>query len=147
MGVAPAVGATVSAAAPQRGAARVRHWAVVALAAVGMVAVSCTAALAQNQYTLLVTGASGGAAYATRHGEWRSTLITALRNLPGFDDQYLEVLAETPGPGVGRASREGVHQAIGCLAERMDIDDVLYVVMLGHGSFDGGRREVQSRRT
>ena len=137
MGVAPAVGATVSAAAPQRGAARVRHWAVVALAAVGMVAVSCTAAVAQNQYTLLVTGASGGAAYATRHGEWRSTLITALRNLPGFDDQYLEVLAETPGPGVGRASREGVHQAIGRLAERMDIDDVVYVVMLGHGSFDG----------
>ena len=137
MGVAPAVGATVSAAARQCGAAWAWRWDVVALTAVGMLAVSCTAALAQNQYTLLVTGASGGAVYATRHDEWRSTLVSALRNLPGFDDHYLEVLAERPGPGVGRASREGVHQAIGRLAERMDIDDVLYVVMLGHGSFDG----------
>ena len=137
MDVAPAVGATVRAAARQRGLARARRWGLVALTVVGMVAVSCTAVLAQNQYTLLVTGASGGAAYATRHDEWRSTLIAALRNLPGYDDEHLEVLAETPGPGVGRASREGVRQAIGRLVERMDVDDVLYVVMMGHGSFDG----------
>ncbi len=92
---------------------------------------------AQQQYTLLVTGASGGATFAARHNEWRATLVTALRNQPGFQDEHLVVLAETPGPGVGRASREGVRRAIARLAARMDDEAVLFVVLIGHGSFDG----------
>ncbi len=113
------------------------RWVRVALATVGMVAAGGGSVLAQDQYTLLITGASGGAAYTAVHDEWRSTLVTALRNLPGFDDQHLIVLAETPGPAVGRASRDGVRQAIDRVAERMDGDSVLYVVLMGHGSFDG----------
>jgi hypothetical protein len=121
----------------RRGAFCQRRWDLVILIVLGLVLVSGSAAVAQDQFTLLVTGASGGAGYATRYDEWRSTLVAALRNRPGFDDQSLEVLAETPGPGVGRASRDGVQQAIGRLVERMDADDVLYIVMMGHGSFDG----------
>lgn len=137
MGVASPVGPALRAGVRWRGDTWARRCGRAAVTVVGMVVLSRTAAVAQNQFTLLVTGASGGAAYATRHDEWRSTLVGALRNLPGFDDQYLEVLAETPGPGVGRATRDGVRQAIGRLVERMDGDDVLYVVMMGHGSFDG----------
>ena len=95
------------------------------------------AVLAQDQYTLLVTGASGGAQIKENHDRWRATLVTALRNLPAFDDDHLIVLAETPGPGIGRASREGVRQAGEQLAGRMGEDAVLYVVLIGHGSFDG----------
>ena len=94
-------------------------------------------ALAQDQYTLLVTGASGGATFKETQDRWRATLVTALRTLPAFDDEHLVVLAETPGPGVGRASREGVRRAVEELAGRMGEDAVLYVVLIGHGSFDG----------
>lgn len=94
-------------------------------------------ARAQGHYTLLVTGASGGSTFKENLDRWRATLIAALRDVPVFDDEYLIVLAETPGPGVGRASREGVRRAAEQLAGRMGEDAVLYVVLIGHGSFDG----------
>ena len=94
-------------------------------------------AVAQDQFTLLVTGASGGAKFKENHDRWRAALVTALRNRPAFDDDHLIALAETPGPGVGRASRAGVRQAVEALAGRMGEDAVLYVVLIGHGSFDG----------
>ena len=109
-------------------------WAVAAL----VQGLSAQPVLAQQeQYTLLVTGASGGAPFAARHDEWRATLVTALRSQPGFQDEHLVVLAETPGRGVGRASREGVRRAIARFAERMGDEAVLFVVLIGHGSFDG----------
>ena len=92
---------------------------------------------ARDQYVLVVSGASGGAAFRERHARWRDALVTALRGLPGFDDTHLIVLAETPGPGVGRASRAGVRQAVDRLAGLMGDDAVLHVVLIGHGSFDG----------
>ena len=94
-------------------------------------------AVAQDQYTLLVTGASGGAEFKESHDRWRAALVTALRNLPAFDDDHLIALAETPGPRIGRASRAGVRQAVEQLAGRMGQNAVLYVVLIGHGSFDG----------
>ena len=94
-------------------------------------------AVAQDQYTLLVTGASGGEKFKENHDRWRAALVTALRNLPVFDDDHLIVLAETPGPGIGRASGQGVRQAAEQLGGRMGEGAVLYVVLIGHGSFDG----------
>ena len=108
-----------------------------AVAVVGWLACGPCAALAQDNYTLLISGASGGRAYADRYDAWRSALVDALRNVPGFDDAHLRVLAESPGSGVGRASRDGVRQAIAEIAERMDAQDVLHLVLMGHGSFDG----------
>ena len=92
---------------------------------------------AQEQYALVVAGASGDAALREKHARWRDALVTALRGLPGFDDARLTVLAETPGPGVGRASRAGVEQALNRLADDMGDAAVLHVVLIGHGSFDG----------
>ena len=54
-------------------------------------------ALAQDHYTLLVTGASGGEKFKEKHDRWRTALVTALRNRPAFDDDHLIVLAEAPG--------------------------------------------------
>ena len=90
-----------------------------------------------ERFTLLVTGASGEARYESRHEEWRGRFIAALRDQPGFTDEHLVVLGETPGPGVGRASREGVRAAVDQLAARMTERSVLHVVLIGHGSFDG----------
>lgn len=137
MGLAPSVGSSVSWTKRGGGLARARRWAGLAAAAVGWLTCTGGVALAQDNYTLLITGASGGGAYAARHAEWRATLVGALRNQPGFDDQHLAVLAETPSSGVGRASRDGVRQAIERLSEQMNPDDVLHIVLMGHGSFDG----------
>jgi len=93
--------------------------------------------LAQDQFALVVTGASGEPSFSERYDQWRSRLVTALRVQPTFEDSHLIVLAERPGPDVGRASRAGVRRAVEQLAARMDRDSVLYVVLIGHGTFDG----------
>ena len=116
---------------------RVRRRTVAGLLAVILAGAVPAAVSAQDRYALVVSGASGGAAFHERHAQWRSALVSALRSSPRFDEDHLIVLAETPGPGVGRASRTGVRQALDRLAGRMGEDAVLYVVLIGHGSFDG----------
>lgn len=116
---------------------RVRRRALAAGIVCAVAAGGPGAALGQDQYTLLVTGASGESQFAERFDDWRGRLVTALRTQPGFDDDHLVVLAETPGPGIGRASRAGVRQALDRLADRMTDTSVLHVVLIGHGSFDG----------
>ena len=95
------------------------------------------AADAQDYFTLVVSGASGGPEYAERYDRWRSGLIAALRAQPGFRDDHLVVLAEKPGPGVGSATRKEVRRVAGEIAGRMDEQSVLFIVLLGHGTFDG----------
>lgn len=94
-------------------------------------------AVAQDRYTLIVSGAAGDPKYAANYDRWRSALISALRSQPEFRDDHLIVLAETPGPGVGRASREGVRQAVGELQRLMADGAELTVVLFGHGTYDG----------
>ena len=113
-----------------------RHLAAAVLAAL-LTGLAPAAPSAQDRYVLVVGGASGGDEFRERHARWRTELVGALRGLPGFDEDHLIVLAETPGPGVGRASRAGVRRAVDALAERMGDDAVLYVFLIGHGSFDG----------
>ena len=136
------MGAQTSVGAPVTGGGRSVAWSARSHACVAILTILATGlgarpAVAQDQYTLLVTGASGGATFKENHDRWRAALVTALRNRPVFDDDHLIVLAETPGPGIGRASRQGVRQALEQLAGRMGEDAVLYVVLIGHGSFDG----------
>jgi hypothetical protein len=95
------------------------------------------AAHGEDYFALVVSGASGGAEYAERLERWQSALVAGLRDQPGFRDGHLRVLAEKPGPGVGRASREGVRDAIAQFRRQMDSASVLLVVLLGHGTFDG----------
>ena len=93
---------------------------------------------ARDYFTLIVSGASGGPEYAERYDRWRSDIIAALRAQPGFRDDHLVVLAEAGGAGgVGCASREGVRRAVREFAARMDEQSVLFVLLLGHGTFDG----------
>ena len=114
-----------------------RRWSGAFVVGASLWSVAVDSVIAQDHYTLLVTGASGGTGFQTQFDEWRATLVTALRNQPTFDDDHLVVLTETPGPGVGRASADGVRQALDKFAQRAMYDAVLYVVLIGHGSFDG----------
>ena len=104
---------------------------------VGALLLPSAAARGEDYYTLVVTGASGAPTYAETYVRWRQTLVSTLRAQAEFRDDHLIVLAETPTPGIGRASREGVMAAMGDIRRRMTDDSVLLVVLLGHGTYDG----------
>jgi hypothetical protein len=93
---------------------------------------------AGERYALIVTGASGGEVYAEKYAKWRATIVETLRGKFHYDPQRLTVLAETPGDGVQKATRENVRGALGELRKRMTKDDQLVVLLIGHGtSLDG----------
>ncbi|MGE5360222.1 MAG: hypothetical protein ACM3NQ_14490 [Bacteroidales bacterium] len=92
---------------------------------------------AAERYALVITGASGDAKFGQRYDDWRERLTTVLADRLAFGRDHLVVLAEKAGPGVQVANRDNVRSALAGLASRMHKQDLLLVVLIGHGSYDG----------
>jgi len=118
---------------------RVRAWGLpVALAVAALAIVDGGPALADDRFALIVTGASGGPPYAEKYDAWRRSLVATLRDKFGYADQHLIVLAETESQGVRKATRENVRRALAELGSLVTRDDVLLIMLIGHGtSLDG----------
>jgi hypothetical protein len=102
-----------------------------------LLAVLAAPLAAAERYAVVITGASGDAKFAERYDEWRKRLVTVLADRLAFGRDHLFVLGENSGPGVRVADRENVRAVFGALASRMHAHDLLLVVLIGHGSFDG----------
>lgn len=113
-----------------------RRRAAVASMLLTLVAAAWPAA-AQDRYALVVAGASGTPAFAEKHDRWRAALVEKLGRVFGFETDHLIVLAEHPREGEQPAIREGVEQAVRRLQRVMRGDDLLLVVLIGHGTYDG----------
>ncbi|HEY7792132.1 MAG TPA: hypothetical protein VIC33_16585 [Vicinamibacterales bacterium] len=113
------------------------QWLLVIGLAAAAPALAAAPASAAERYVLVVTGASDGAPYADRYNGWRVSLATTLRERLHIAADHLYQLAEQPSDGVQRADREHVRQDFAALRGRMKADDLLVVVLIGHGTYDG----------
>jgi hypothetical protein len=93
-------------------------------------------AAAQDRYALIVSGVSGTEKFAASQKTWVSSLQTTLQERLGFSTERVTVLAED-GAGTATANRENVIRVLTSLKSRLTADDVLLVVLIGHGTFDG----------
>ena len=91
---------------------------------------------AETRYALIVSGASGGAAFAETQKKWLSVLDTTLRQRLNFAPDRLTILTEGAAPA-NAATRENVVKALTALRQRVTTEDVLLVMLIGHGTFDG----------
>ncbi len=91
---------------------------------------------AGERYAVIVSGASGGEKYAAQHQKWRDDLTAALRNTYVFSEANLVSLGEG-GPDASKATSENVRKMLGDLRRRLTRDDLLLVILIGHGTFDG----------
>ncbi|MDE3155258.1 MAG: hypothetical protein KGN76_09150 [Acidobacteriota bacterium] len=128
MGAAPPLGAAMSVG--RRLTAGLLVWACIA-------AVPSGTAAAADRYAVVVTGASGGPPYADRYTGWQLSLAATLRERFRLPADHLFQLAEKPGDGVEEATAANLRQLFGTLRTRMTPDDLLVVVLIGHGTFDG----------
>jgi len=95
-------------------------------------------ALAADRYALVITGAAGGPEYAHKYDGLRTALVNALTNKWRYPADHVAVLAEQPEAGQLAATRENVQRVLSDLRRRVAKDDVLLVVLIGHGtSLDG----------
>jgi len=96
---------------------------------------------AADRYAVVVTGASGGVPFSKKYDAWRSAFVATLETKLGYPRDHIVVLAEEAAPPVRRATRDEVRAAFQDLAMRVAKDDVLLVLLIGHGtSGDEGAR-------
>ena len=82
-----------------------------------------------NKFAVIINGAGGEPAYAKQFEQWTTELQSALSDRFGFDAKNLRV--------VSNAKATDVRDTFTQLKSRLDADNVLFVFLIGHGSFDG----------
>ncbi len=98
-------------------------------------------AAAQDTHLLVITGVGGDDEHTKNFHKWASTIIEAARERGGLTDATITYLGDKPELDAahikGRSNRENVQKAFADLAMRAKPADEVFVVLIGHGSFDG----------
>ena len=100
-------------------------------------ALVATSAVAEERYAVVISGASGGDAYAQKYQRLRAALTTTLKETFAYSADRLLVFGEDDGEGVQKATRENVQRVFVDLRKRLAKDDQLLVFLMGHGTVDG----------
>jgi len=111
----------------------------VRLKALALSAVLLTAspAYAQATHLAVIVGLAGEPEHAELFARWAGTLVDASTRLGVEDVVYLAEKPEVDAKRVtARSTREEVVKALDKLAAAGE-DDVVFIVLIGHGSFDG----------
>ena len=91
---------------------------------------------ASERYALIITGALGEPTYAEQYAQWRQQAVTALLEKLAVDERKVFTLLDG-GDETHSATAANVRRVLGTLRSSVTADDVLLVLLIGHGSFDG----------
>lgn len=90
-------------------------------------------------FLLIVVGLSGDPEHGELFAKWGNALADASAKV-GVAPERVVYLADAKGEtgkANGRATREEIEKALAGFAKAATPDDVVYVVLFGHGSYDG----------
>ena len=111
----------------------------VTVLALGLMVALARPAAAQDTHLLVITGVGGDDEHTAQFHQWATTIIDAAKDRGGLTE--ITYLGEKPdlAPGRinGRSTRENVQKAFAELAGRAKPEDEVFIVLIGHGSFDG----------
>lgn len=96
-------------------------------------------AAAQDVHVLIVTGVGGDEEHTTQFNKWAGAVVDSAKK-HGVLEANILWLGETPDkePRMkGRGTRDTVTKAFTDLAAKTKPNDELFVLLFGHGSFDG----------
>jgi len=89
------------------------------------------------RYAVVIEGVSGDETYAKQHRAWLDGMVSALKGKLGFDASHVSVLAETPGTGEEKSTAEVVKTTFAKLSKTTKPNDLLFVMLIGHGTGEG----------
>jgi hypothetical protein len=92
-------------------------------------------ASAQDTHVLVVAGVGGDEDHVKTFHTWATAVVNAAKK-HGVLETNIAYLGESPDVGV-RATRGNVTRAFTDLAARAKANDEVFVLLIGHGSFDG----------
>lgn len=98
------------------------------------------AAFAQQTHLVVIVGLAGDPEHAELFQRWAGTLVDGAGRL-GIERQRIAYLADKPDvdPGriTGRSTKAEVEAAFAAIAKAAGPDDVVFALLIGHGTFDG----------
>ncbi len=97
-------------------------------------------ASAQNVHLAVIVGLAGDPEHAESFRKWGSALVEAGTTRYGIPADRITYLAADTAEGAaagGRSTREEITKAFESLAQKAAADDLVFIVLIGHGSFDG----------
>ena len=88
----------------------------------------------KTKFVLIITGAGGEAAYTKQFEQWTAELHQALNSRFGFASDNFTLLSES---GPKKSTADEVKSTFATLQTKLQPESVLFVFLIGHGSFDG----------
>ena len=96
---------------------------------------------AQSSHVLIITGTGGEPAYSQRFHEWATKLADAAitkHSVPAANVLYLSEAPDKGGRLDGKSDKATVERAFATLAQKSQPGDAILIVLIGHGSAEGG---------
>jgi hypothetical protein len=108
-----------------------------ALLALCVIAATPALAVAQPaRHAVLIEGASGDPQFAKQFRGELDKLAATLRDKFKMTPSQITIMAETAGEGELRSTSENVRAKFGELAKTLQPSDILFVMLIGHGTAD-----------
>jgi hypothetical protein len=104
--------------------------------------ICCSApAFAQNAHLAVIVGLAGDPEHGELFQKWGSALVEAGTKRYGIPRERIVYLIDQPGAegagATGRSTRDEIVKAFESIAQKAANEDVVFVVLIGHGTFDG----------
>jgi hypothetical protein len=110
----------------------------VVIAFVGLLALA-TPAAAQDVHVAVIVGLAGEPEHGELFRRWAGTLVDAASGRMGIPRERIIYLTDQPAAdpkATGRSTKEEIARAFDRLATNAASDDVVFVVLIGHGTFE-----------
>jgi hypothetical protein len=116
------------------------HRLIAAAAALLIPLVVPAAAYAQGAHVVVIVGLAGDPEHGELFRRWAGTLVDHAAGPLGIARDHIAYLLDQPDQdkrATGRSSKETIDKTLGSLASAAGEDDLVLIVLIGHGSFDG----------
>lgn len=111
------------------------------LAVLTMLVTAVTPVAAQETYLVVIAGVDGDAEHGEQFHKWGAAIIDAAQKKGGIADANITYLADKVERDAkrikGRSTKENVTKTFAELAVRARPSDEVFIILFGHGSFDG----------
>jgi peptidase C13-like protein len=100
-----------------------------------------TPALAQDVHLAVIVGLAGDPEHGELFQKWGSALVDTATKRYGIARDRIVYLVDKPGEdgssANGASTRDGITKAFDSIVQKASSDAVVFVILIGHGTFDG----------
>ena len=98
-------------------------------------------AYAQNTHVAVIVGLAGEPEHGETFRRWAGTLVDHATGPLAVPRERVVYLAEQPEQdakrATGKSTKDGIEKALTAMASAAGADDTVFIVLIGHGTFDG----------